>query len=186
MRSFKSMFVLCALALSAALLAGCADTAATQTLALNTNSFAGIGDGGNECSQAPDAEAMVLRVIELVNEERAKIGMPPLSENDTLRQVAEDYACRMIEEDFFAHYTPEGDGPGERAVRGGYVFMKLGENLAAGQTSAEQVMGEWMSSDQGHRENILSPDWREIGMAVRTGGEHGTYWVQEFGDPPGR
>ena len=183
MLSRKSLCCLCTLALGAALMAGCAETAATQTLSLNTASFTDIAPG--ECTQALDGDELAERVIELVNQERAKIGLAALSENDTLRQVAEDYACRMIEEGFFAHYAPDGDGPGERAVRGGYVFMKLGENLAAGQNTAEQAMAEWMSSDEGHRDNILSPDWTEIGVAVRLGGEHGVYWVQEFGDPPG-
>ncbi|UCG31877.1 MAG: CAP domain-containing protein [Phycisphaerales bacterium] len=182
--------LLYAILLSVGLAAGCADNAATQTLVLNTAALTGIGgelDGvGGACGIAQDEGALVARVIELVNEERTKIGVAPVSESDLLRQVAAQYACRMVEEGFFSHYDSEGEGPGERAVRGGYVFMKLGENLAAGQTTAEQVVAEWMASDQGHRENILSPEWRETGVAVRLGGQHGVYWVQEFGDPPGR
>ncbi len=41
-----------------------------------------------------------------------------------------------------------------------------------------------MKSTEGHRENVLSPQWKEIGIAVRVGGEYGVYWVQEYGNPP--
>jgi uncharacterized protein YkwD len=190
MGKFKGLSVLFAIMLSVGLVAGCADNAATQTLALSTSALTGV-DGefngtGGACGIAQDQDVLVARVIELVNEERAKVGVPPVAESDLLNEIAAGYACRMVEEDFFSHYDSDGEGPGERAIRGGYVFMKLGENLAAGQTSAEQVVAEWMASDQGHRENILSPEWTETGVAVRLGGEHSVYWVQEFGDPPGR
>lgn len=90
----------------------------------------------------------------------------------------------MIDGEFFAHTNPmTGEGPGERAVRAGYSFVSLGENLAAGQRTAEKALDDWMNSSTGHRENILHPMWTEIGVAVRLGGEHGVYWVQEFGDP---
>ncbi len=90
----------------------------------------------------------------------------------------------MIEEGFFAHESEDGAGPGQRAINGGYVFLAIGENLAGGQSSPEQAMVDWMASTEGHRENILAHQWREIGIAVRTGGEFGVYWVQEFGNPP--
>lgn len=169
-----------ALTVSAMLMAGCADIAATRTLALS----AGSVEPG-ECVLAPDAEEFISRVVEMVNQERAGIGVEPISINLRLTAIADTYACQMITEGFFSHRDPQGEGPGERAIRGGYTFLRLGENLAAGQTTPEQVMAEWMSSTAGHRENILSPEWSEIGVAVRMGGEHGSYWVQEFGDPPG-
>jgi uncharacterized protein YkwD len=183
MCKFRSLSVLLTVTLSLGLAGGCADNAATQTLVLNTNALTSIG---GTCGTAQDEDVLVARVIDLVNKEREKVGVPPVYESESLRQIAADYACRMVEEGFFSHYDLEGEGPGERAIRGGYVFMKLGENLAAGQTTAEQVVAEWMASDQGHRENILSLDWTETGVAVRLGGQHGVYWVQEFGDPPGR
>ncbi len=166
------------LALSIILMAGCADTTA-QSLNL-TGAEAGV------CAISLDADVMIQRVVELVNEEREKIGLDPVRINLRLTNIADDYACRMITEGFFAHRDPEGEGPGERAIRGGYTFLRLGENLAAGQVTAEQAMAEWMASTVGHRENILSPEWSEIGVSVRLGGEHEIYWVQEFGDPPGR
>jgi uncharacterized protein YkwD len=191
MRGFRNLSYLSALAAALAVLAGCADGTGTQTLSLNAQLLSGdvlvaATEESGECAAPADEAALADRVVELVNAERAKLGIAPVEENAKLKTIAEDYACRMIAEDFFSHYAPDGDGPGERAIHGGYVFMRLGENLAAGQTSPEQVIAEWMASDQGHRENILSPQWSEIGVAVRLGGDRGIYWVQEFGDPPGR
>ena len=63
-----------------------------------------------------------------------------------------------------------------------YRYYAVGENLAAGPATAAEVVKEWMESAS-HREIILDPSWKEIGVAVRSGGKHGIYWVQEFGDP---
>jgi uncharacterized protein YkwD len=63
------------------------------------------------------------------------------------------------------------------------LFVTLGENLAGGQTTAASVVADWMDSP-GHRDNILDPRWRDMGVGVRTGGHFGVYWVQMFGDPP--
>ena len=59
----------------------------------------------------------------------------------------------------------------------------MGENLAAGQKTAADVMKIWMESPP-HREIILDSKWKEVGIAVRAGGEYSIYWVMEFGDPP--
>jgi uncharacterized protein YkwD len=137
-----------------------------------------------ECSVPENADALIQRVLELVNDERQSRGLHALELNATLCQMADDYCCAMIECDFFSHEDPDtGKGPGKRAIDAGYVFLAIGENLACGQTSPEQVMAEWMSSAEGHSEIILGHQWREIGISVRTGGRYGVYWVQEFGNP---
>lgn len=136
------------------------------------------------CVVPANKDELVARVVELVNQERTRRGLQPVTLNPTLSKMADDYACEMIEKGFFDHTSPEGLGPGQRAINAGYVFLAIGENLAGGQTSPEWVMQEWMNSKEGHRENILGAQWREIGVAVRLGGIHGVYWVQEFGNPP--
>jgi uncharacterized protein YkwD len=131
-----------------------------------------------------NVEILKTRMLELVNNERTSRGLQALTLDPTLCAMANNYAHDMIQCGFFSHQSPEGEGPGQRAVSAGYVFLAIGENLAGGQTSPEQAMADWMKSTEGHRENILSPQWKEIGIAVRTGGEYGVYWVQEFGNPP--
>jgi uncharacterized protein YkwD len=132
-----------------------------------------------------NAESVADHLIALVNAARTEHGLPPVRKSPVLMKLAEDYAARMIERGFFSHIDPEtGYGPGQRALQAGYLFLSVGENLGANQTSPEAVMDDWMSSTEGHRESILSAQWNEVGAAVRTGGEHGIYWVLEFGNTP--
>lgn len=136
-----------------------------------------------ECDVPESPERLADQVLQLVNLERAENDLPPVVNNTSLARIAEDYACRMIADDFFAHTDPEsGYGPADRAVAGKYSFHAIGENLAAGQTTAAEVMKVWMESPS-HRDIILDPRWKELGVSVRVGGEYGVYWVQEFGDP---
>ena len=135
------------------------------------------------CVSPEEADRMAEEVLELLNLERAQHDLSPVVANPQLTKAAEDFGCRMIAGKFFAHRDPEsGDGPAERAVKASYRFYSVGENLAAGPSSASEVMKLWMESPP-HRSIILDPTWREVGIAVRTGGEHSIYWVQEFGDP---
>ncbi len=145
----------------------------------------GINHDMTTCGVPENDDVVVQHVLDMVNRERAQRGIPPVTLDPLLSQIAEEYACEMIEDGFFDHINPtNGSGPGQRAIQAGYIFIAIGENLAGGQITPDQVMREWMESTRGHRENILSAQWEEVGIAVRTGGEHGVYWVQEFGDPP--
>ena len=135
------------------------------------------------CVSPEDAERTADQVLELINLERAKESLQPVAMSETLTKIAADYACHMVDGAFFGHRDPvTGHGPAERAVAGKYRFFAIGENLAAGPDTAAEVMKLWMESES-HRAVILDPSWREVGIALRSGGEHGTYWVQEFGDP---
>jgi len=168
------------------LLAGCPGTAEiTDGNSVAGVTVEGIQAGGDQCHEPDNAEALVNRLLELVNDARTSRGLHPLTLNPVLSQIADDYCCEMIEGEFFDHVNPyTGAGPGQRAINAGYVFLAMGENLGGGQSSPEQVMTEWMDSTTGHKENILAYQWQEIGIAVRAGGEYGVYWVQEFGNPP--
>lgn len=135
------------------------------------------------CVTLEEADRLADQVLQLVNLERATANLSPVVWNRRLERIAGDYACRMIEESFFGHLDPlTGRSPGDRALAGKYAFYSVGENLAAGQESAADVMKVWMESPS-HREIILDPSWKEVGIAVRSGGEYSLYWVMEFGDP---
>jgi uncharacterized protein YkwD len=144
----------------------------------------GAGSRLNGCTNPGNKDALVARMVELVNLERTRRGLNPVTLDPLLCKIADDYACEMIDKGFFDHTNPDGQGPGQRAINTGYIFLAIGENLAGGQNSPEQAMKEWMNSKEGHRENILDAQWREIGVSVRLGGIYGIYWVQEFGNPP--
>jgi uncharacterized protein YkwD len=136
-----------------------------------------------DCGDTTQASAWESRILELVNAERAAIGLRPVSWNQTLADQATQFACEMIHYDFFDHVNPVTRSTlSVRANQFDYDYLVIGENLAAGQRSPEQAMNDWMDSP-GHRQNILDPRFVELGVGVRTGGDFGTYWVQEFGLP---
>lgn len=122
-------------------------------------------------------------VLRLVNLERQRSGLAPLARDVTLEDQAAQYACEMITHDFFAHVNPvTASTLADRAQEFGYAYRVVGENLAAGQLSPEQAFNDWMDSP-GHRANIMDARFTEIGIAVKSGGDYGLYWVQEFGLP---
>ncbi len=141
------------------------------------------GSAAARCITPEESARMADQVLQLLNLERAERNLAPLGMDIKLTTIAEKYACTMITEKFFGHSDPAtGDGPSARAIAGRYAFYAVGENLAAGPETAADVMQAWMESDS-HRAIILDPTWQHVGIAVRSGGEYSTYWVQEFGDP---
>jgi hypothetical protein len=115
------------------------------------------------------------QVFELTNQERAKNGLSPLKANAELNYAADKYAEEMSERGVLSHTGPDGSKPWDRAEAVGYEARMMGENLAAGQRTAEQVVEGWMNSS-GHRANILKPQYTDIGV-----GFYNNYWVQDFG-----
>lgn len=122
--------------------------------------------------------SVAAQVVALVNAERAKAGCGPLTFNATLARAAQGHSDDMAARDFFDHTNPDGAGPGDRVTAAGYPWSTYGENIAKGQSSAEQVMEAWMNSP-GHRANILNCDFKEIGVGIHDAG--GPYWTQVFG-----
>lgn len=135
------------------------------------------------CTDLSDADKAARDMIEAINAERAKRDLKPLRTSASLMQVADFYACRLVDGRFFDHEDPfDGSTVDTRATDFGYAFYQIGENLAAQQPSVADAMASLMRSPT-HRANILDPVYTEIGVAVKLGGEHGIYWVQEFGRP---
>jgi uncharacterized protein YkwD len=171
-----SMTKLLGTALLLALAAGCTSTAAPEVIEA-------VADAKRTCHAVDDESALIDSVLAQVNGVRADAGLAPLVIDPLLSAVADEFACEMIREGFLAHTNPREEvSPGERLTSAGYIYYAMGENLAAGQSSPEEVVADWLASEA-HRTNILSPEWGEVGIAVRQGGEFGWYWVQEFADP---
>ncbi len=165
-------------------LSGCAlNEAPTEVDDGRLARLAEVASASNRCLTPEDEVALADELFNQINQARTVAGLPPVRRAALLDRVAGDYACRMVRERFFAHLDPtDGAGPGQRAMNAGYRFYAVGENLAAGQQSAEDAMAAWMASAT-HREIILGPNWTEVGIGVRVGGPYRTYWVQEFGEP---
>lgn len=133
---------------------------------------------------SPFSEAGLARtaaeVVALTNTERASAGLPPLADDRLLCAAAQGHSADMVARDFYAHISPEGSRPWDRAAAAGCAHRGIGENIACGQRSPAEVVQGWMDSP-GHRANILDPGFTHIGVGFAGGGRAGTYWTQLFG-----
>lgn len=106
------------------------------------------------------------QVIELTNKERAKNGLPPLTPHWELSRVARYKSADMRDKNYFQHNSPTYGTPFDMIKSFGISYKSAGENIAAGQTTPQQVVNSWMNSS-GHRQNILNPNYTHIGVAMR-------------------
>ena len=121
--------------------------------------------------------AYVLRIVELVNEERAKAGLKPLTLDENVTAAAQ---VRAIEsEKSFSHTRPNGTSFATALKEAGVSYRGAGENIAWGQKTPERVMEGWMSSD-GHRANILNAKYTTIGVGYYQNAAGVNYWSQLF------
>lgn len=107
------------------------------------------------------------KLTELTNRARADNGLVALTVNALLVTSAQGKANDMIEKNYFAHTSPEGLSPWYWFKLVGYTYTYAGENLAKNFATAEGLFQAWMASPT-HRANILSPNYKEIGIAVAT------------------
>lgn len=117
------------------------------------------------------------QVLNLVNAEREKNGLSSLSLNSQLSNVAQIKSEDMNNNHYFSHNSPTYGSPFDMMKQFGISFKTAGENIAMGQTSPEQVVNGWLNSE-GHRKNILNPDFKEMGLGYYKG--NSTYWTQMF------
>ncbi len=125
-------------------------------------------------------------VFRLTNEARLRIGLPPLVRNVKLETAAAGWNQAMDEGHFFAHTVP-GSGISvteairRRMVAAGYVPAWWGENIAVNYEYPAELVQDWLSS-AAHRANILRPQFKDLGVAVRFGTNSGySYVTQDFG-----
>ena len=114
---------------------------------------------------------MAYAILDLVNAQRAAAGLPGLTWNDTLTNSAKIRSTEIVVK--WAHTRPDGSAWYTAGSQ-----MEMGENLAFGQTSTQQVIDEWMASP-GHAENILRSTFSQMGVSCYYC--NGTYyWAQHF------
>lgn len=119
------------------------------------------------------------KVVELVNAERSKNGLKPLTMNTELSKVATVKSQDMAKNNYFDHNSPTYGSPFDMMKKFGISYKTAGENIAMGQTSPEQVMQGWMNSP-GHRANILKASFTQIGVGVAKNSSGRLYWTQQF------
>ncbi|NJO95149.1 MAG: CAP domain-containing protein, partial [Pleurocapsa sp. CRU_1_2] len=86
---------------------------------------------------------LINQVLELTNAERAKAGLKPLTLNNRLTQAAQGHSDSMAADDFFSHTGVDGSDVSDRVQDTGYQYSYTGENIAAGQKTAAEVVQGW-------------------------------------------
>ncbi len=138
-----------------------------------------VGQKINIPSQAA-YRSMEQEIIKLVNQERAKQGISPLTENWQTSRVARTKSEDMIKNNYFSHTSPTYGTPFKMLSDFGIKYSQAAENIASGQQTAQQVVDSWMNSS-GHRANILNPNYNQIGVGVARKGTNGPlYFTQMF------
>jgi uncharacterized protein YkwD len=121
--------------------------------------------------------AYVEQVVKLVNIERAKEGLAPLTVDNNVEKAAMVRANEIQTQ--FAHVRPNGTGFVTALKEAGAVYRGAGENIAWGQKTPEEVVAGWMNSP-GHRANIMNKNYVNIGVGNLQDSSGTQYWVQIF------
>ncbi|GGK04011.1 hypothetical protein GCM10007063_27920 [Lentibacillus kapialis] len=127
-------------------------------------------------SQSQQLNEFEQQVVELTNQERQAQGLDPLKVDAELSKVAREKSRDMAENNYFSHDSPNYGSPFDMMKQYGISYQTAGENIARGQRTPEQVVNGWMNSE-GHRENIMNPDFTHIGVGYV---EQGHHWTQQF------
>jgi len=130
-----------------------------------------------ELSEDEESEAAMFR---LINEERGKREIHELKWRPDLVTPARNHATDMWEQEFFGHISPQGQDVGDRLDAEEVDFHLAGENLALAPTLETAHKG--LMNSQGHRENILDEDYKQVGIGVIDNGVYGKMFVQVFSD----
>jgi len=129
----------------------------------------------NDAKTRADLE---MKMLDLVNQERTKRGLPALKWDPELVPVARAHSQDMFARGYFSHYTLEGKDPFDRMKAAGIKYYSAGENLALGPTLS--ICHEGLMNSPGHRANILNPTYGRIGIGILDGGAYGLMISQEF------
>lgn len=129
----------------------------------------------NNAKERPDLE---MKMLEMVNKERAERGFKPLQADPEMTQVARAHSKDMFAKGYFAHESPAGKNPFDRMKDANVTFLTAGENLALAQTM--EMAHKNLMNSPGHKANILNPAYGRLGIGILDGGFHGLMVSQEF------
>jgi uncharacterized protein YkwD len=127
-------------------------------------------------------------MLQRVNKIRIENGVPALQTCKTLQLAAQRYSDYMATENFLSHTGKDGSSVGDRLMKAGFLWKNskspsyIGENIAAGQKTVQEVVKSWTKS-RSHFKNMISKNFTHagFGMSKSTKSSYGIYWVQNFG-----
>ncbi len=120
------------------------------------------------------------KMLDLVNAERAKVGVKPLIWSAERAQVARAHSADMFRRGYFSHYSPEGKDVGDRLGAANIGYTVAGENLALAPDLSSAHTG--LMNSPGHKRNILDPAYNKVGIGAIDGGIYGKMFTQVFTD----
>ncbi len=121
-------------------------------------------------------------ILVLVNEERSSAGLSSLQLSRKLSAAAQAHAEDMALKGFMGHTGSDGSSPADRVTAAGYDYVYVGENVGEGYTTPQTMMQGWMGST-GHKANILSKNYTQMGVGYKVAKDGTAYWAQTFGRP---
>lgn len=130
-----------------------------------------------------DLESEKSAFLVLINQYRQQNGVPPLAVSNALTAAAQLHSEDMATNNYFSHTSLDGRTFVDRIRQAGYTYNTwLGENIAAGYSTAQSVFNAWKNSP-GHNENMLNPNFKVIGigLAYDASSTYGWYWTTDFG-----
>ena len=141
-----------------------------------------------------DRQAISRRVLELTNQARSHArrcgaeafpaALPLAPASLALERAALEHSQDMANHGYMDHTGRDGTTPADRVTRAGYKWKSIGENLASGVMTPEDVVSGWVGSPH-HCENLMSSRFTEMAVAyaVNPSSSGGIYWTQMFGTP---
>ncbi|QQY55759.1 CAP domain-containing protein [Clostridioides difficile] len=145
----------------------------------NSDSTDKPNDNNNSGSTSENFSAYQKEVVDLVNIERSKAGLNPLTLDSSISNVATKKSQDMIDNNYFSHNSPTYGSPFDMLKKFGISYKTAGENIAMGQKTPKEVVNAWMNSE-GHRKNIMNPNFSKIGVGVAQKSGGSIYWTQIF------
>ena len=138
----------------------------------------GGGTGGSTTSADPECEAFIV----LLNNLRAQNGLAALAESPILDESSEWMSTDMATNNYFDHTDSLGRDPFTRMAAFGYNSTYEGENIAAGNSDAQDTYTQWVDSAP-HLANMLDSDYTQVGCgrAYSASSTYGWYWTTDFG-----
>ncbi len=132
-----------------------------------------------EQKPSTDFSSYQQQVLDLVNAERAKRGISALTLDSSLSSIATKKSQDMVNKNYFDHTSPTYGSPFDMMKQFGISYRTAGENIAKGQKTPQEVVAAWMNSE-GHRKNILNPNFTNLGVGIAKDSNKTTYWTQMF------
>lgn len=139
---------------------------------------AGTAGDGNTAAGSGVMSSDEARILQLVNSERREAGLKPLGSNNDCTKLARMKSQDMVNNNYFSHQSPTYGSPFDMLKSNGVSYMYAGENIAMNQ-SADAAFKAWMNSE-GHRKNILNPNFTELGVGIAPKGNGSNIYTQLF------